>query len=253
MMTDMTHHPRFVAAPPGVGRPLPLLSLVLKFSPLHAATRLRLLAVVLSVLGSGRVAVAQTIVNAGFETPGNTGFTYTPGFGSLTGITGWTFGVSGGASYVGFIRGGDLGIAAPPEGSQAAFIQGTGSIAQDIACTAGTYTLSFFAQGRPGGGAVPLAISIGGVTVTFAGSSTFTELSQSAFDFVTSDPFTLTGGTQTLTLAGTVPYGAQDLMVIIDAVTIAQAVPEPATWCLFGAGAVGLILWRWRRSATAVR
>ncbi len=202
----------------------------------------------LGVLGCGRGAVAQTIVNAGFETPGNTGFTYTPGFGSLTGITGWTFGASGGDSYDGYIRGGDLGIAAPPEGSQAAFIQGTGSIAQDIAFNAGTYTLSFFAQGRPGGGAVPLAISISGMAVTFAGNSTFTEPSQSAFEFVTSDPFTLTGGTQTLTLAGTVPYGTQDLMVIIDAVTIAQAVPEPATWCLFGAGAAALLAGRRRRS-----
>lgn len=212
------------------------------------ANRLLPIAIACGLLSFGAVAPAQTIINAGFETPGGAGTAYTPSFGGLTGITGWTFGASGGASYDGFVsNNGFFGTTGIPEGSSGAFIQGTGSFFQDIDFAAGTYTLSFFIEARAGGGQ-PLALSVGGTALTFGGAATVTPLDSASFNLVTSDPFTLAGGTQTLLFSGTMPFDPTDLTTFIDNVGIALAVPEPATGGLLAAG--GLLVaagWRWRR------
>lgn len=220
----------------------------LNFHPI----RLRLVAAALAVLGIGNALAGQTIINAGFESPGGAGTQYTPGFGGLTGITGWTFGASGGASYDGYVsNNGFFGTTGIPEGVQGAFIQGTGSFSQDIDFGAGTYTLSFFIEAR-GGGGQPLALSVGGVGLTFGDAATITPLSSSEFNFVTSDPFSLSAGTHALIFAGTMPFGPTDLTTFIDDVSIALAVPEPATWLLLGLGASGLLIMRRRRCHRSV-
>ena len=220
--------------------------------PATLRKRLLLVAAVAGGLGLGGMVSAQSLVNAGFETPGISGNQYTPGFGGLSGISGWTFGASGSDSYNGYVHAGDTGLGplGIPEGSQAAFIQGSGSISQDVVFSAGTYALSFYAEARGGGlGPEPLLVTLGGTPVTFSASSTFVAGSNTSFDLVTSDPFSLSAGTYTLAFTGANPYGFADRTTFIDNVGI-SAVPEPATCAaLVGAAALGLAMWR-RRPAT---
>ncbi len=77
-----------------------------------------------------------SLVNGSFEIPElGSGFQYIPG---ATGI-GWTFCAGSGIQG----NGSAWGAATAPNGTQTAFIQGTGSMAQTITLNAGSYTLSF--------------------------------------------------------------------------------------------------------------
>jgi alpha-L-rhamnosidase len=96
---------------------------------------------------SGRPAVFQ---NAGFETPPTTSFLYNPTGG------GWTFGASSGSNGSGVAANGSTftsGNANAPEGTQVAFLQGTGAISQTFnGLTPGlTYHILFAAAQRATG------------------------------------------------------------------------------------------------------
>jgi hypothetical protein len=177
---------------------------------------------------------AQTVVNPSFETVSQSinSDTYTITFGSLPvdAVTGWTFGVSGGASYDGILID-NSGLSAHniPDGDFAALIQGTGSISQTISgFSSGAYQLSFMLESRGGGdGPNPLSVTIDGSPITFASASTVAPSSSTNFALFTSDPFDVTAGSHTLEIDGTIPYGAQDKSTFVDVVNIAL-VPEPA-------------------------
>jgi hypothetical protein len=196
--------------------------------------------------------LASPIVgNASFETPVVSGDTYTTGFGSLNGATDmapWVFGASGGASYDGLaVNGGALGASGIPDGSQAGFLQGTGTFSQSISgFSAGTYVVSFEAEERNGGlGPDPIQVQIDGTTETFGGSGTASP--GASFTTFTTDPFTVAAGTHVLSFFGTVPFGALDRTSFVDQVSISAVVPEPASQALLGIGAASLLLVACRR------
>jgi hypothetical protein len=153
--------------------------------------------------------VAASLSNASFEAPplGN-GFQYGP---SGAGV-GWTFYASAG------IQGnGSAWEAAPaPDGTQTAFIQGSGSLTQTIHLNAGDYTLSFQTARRfysvPAGGEQPIRVSIDGTQIGLI-SPPSTSFGSVSIPFVIA-----TTGTYTLEFAGT--DGSGDKSTFIDAVAI---------------------------------
>lgn len=207
-----------------------------------------------------QVASATTITvgNAGFETNqiGDASFAYTPGFGDLTNTGEWSFGASGGASFNGYAAGGSALCTGPAIDHQCAFLQGTGSISQDISgFTAGSYTVSFYIEGRgmgttedgtPINGGQPIVVTLGGQTLTFNGNSSVSPSSVTQMIQVTSDSVTLTSEMNTLTFAGTIPFGASDCTTLVDNVSITP-VPEPSTMMLLLAGFLTLLCYAWRK------
>jgi YD repeat-containing protein len=163
--------------------------------------------------GAG-AAGAATVADGGFEQPPqNGGWTYgpsTPGatFSSSAGVTGnngaWGFGA--------------------PEGVQAAYIQGAGTVSLSVTGLTPNlpYQVNFWIAQRPAYGANP-------ITVTFAGGpslGTFTPASTS-FTPVTSAAFTPSGTSGTVTFTGTV--SAADITSRIDAVTVTPTSIPAAT------------------------
>lgn len=204
-----------------------------------------------ALLGAVVSGSAQVIVNPSFESPGISNFVYT------TSVTGWTFGpfVSG-VGGTGLTTNGssfgtqDIGGASDPGGgTQAALIQGAGTISQVIDFSpGGTFTLSFFAEGRgSAAGGVPLSIKIDSTVLTFGGSLTASPASGSVFNNIVSDPFSVSAGFHTLSFTGTVNLNTADVTTFVDQVSV-TAVPEASTLALLGAGLVGLAFVRRRRS-----
>ena len=116
------------------------------------------------------ITAISLVSNGSFETvtPPVTSSSYTASFGSLptNAVSNWTFRNSAGSAYDGIvINDGTLGVQAIEDGSNAAFVQGTGSISQSVALPAGAYALSFYAMGRTsangGNGANPTTVSVG--------------------------------------------------------------------------------------------
>ncbi len=175
-----------------------------------------------------------SVTNSGFESAqlgGQTSYTTTYGsLNPLTGIPGWTFGTSSGGSYDGIVRSGGLGATAPPEGSQAAFLQGTGSFNQVLSgFAAGTEQVTFDAEARPGGfGPQPIEVLLDGMPLTFGGQTTISPASGSWTSF-TSDLAAVTAGSHTLTFSGTIPFGTSDLTTFLDEISVVSSVP-PAIW-----------------------
>ncbi len=190
---------------------------------------LRALVAVLFFTGlSSRAAII--IENASFEDPGSIDEdTYTTPFGKLdpkTGVPGWEFTPSQTDSYAGLVceegprLGGNKAI---PAGSQAAFVQGTGSLWQSLDFPAGDYVVHFMARGRPigGVGSNPIAVSIDEKPLGLFTPKT------SQWDAFTSSACTLSAGHHKVQFAGTVPYHKEDRTSWIDAVSITKPGDAP--------------------------
>jgi chitodextrinase len=152
-------------------------------------------------------------LNGSFEIPalGNS-YQYGPSVSEI----GWTF--SGGSGIEG--NGSAWGAASAPDGTQAAFIQGTGAIAQTFNLNAGSYTVSFQAAQRScciSPYAQPVKISVDGVQIGSLVSPQSTSFAVFSISFMVS-----TSGPHTIELAGTDP---SDKTTFIDAVTL-EAVPS---------------------------
>ena len=154
---------------------------------------------------------AASLLNGSFEIPAlGSSYQYGPNVAEI----GWTF--SGGSG----IEGNDSawGAASAPDGTQAAFIQDTGKIAQTFNLNPGSYTLSFQAAQRScciSPYAQPIKVGVDGVQIGSLVSP------QSTSFAVFSIPFTVsTTGPHTIEFAGTDPI---DNTTFIDAVMLAPS------------------------------
>lgn len=198
---------------------------------------------VLTIVGAWlpMTAASQNLVtNGSFETvtPPVNSTVYTTSFGSLaTGaVSNWVFGVSGGSAYDGIVTSGGFGVQVIEDGKNAAFVQGTGFISQNLVLPAGTYNLSFYAMGRTsangGNGANPTTVLVGSLlnqdfTPGNAAEDSIADWTQYNYDFRVPS-----SGTYALRFSGADPYvaGSDDHMTIIDSVSIVpvSSVPPPA-------------------------
>ena len=150
------------------------------------------------------------LVNPSFETPRlGSSYRYRP---SGAGV-GWTF--TGGSGIQ--ANGSAWRGAAAPDGTQTAFIQNLGTIAQAITLNAGTYALTFRAARRsfsePSGGVQPIRVTLDGVQV--GGLVTPPGISFTAFSI----PITITSsGAHTIQFAGT--DGSGDKSTFLDMVAL---------------------------------
>jgi CSLREA domain-containing protein len=145
--------------------------------------------------GDANLTSGALLTDPGFETPslGPSAYAYDPA-GSP-----WTFSGSAGlASY------GSLFDNPPaPQGSQVAFLQGSGSISQSVDFAAGTYVLGFLAAQRPGNQQTIEVLVDGEVVATITPSG-------SQFALYTTSPFTVTAGAHTIEFVGLNPLGGDN-------------------------------------------
>ncbi len=149
-------------------------------------------------------AVANQPLNSGFESPfvGSSAYAYDPAGSS------WAFGGDAGVTGNGsaFTAGG----ANAPQGSQAAFIQATGSLSQSVTLAGGTYSLSLDAAQRAN---VPQAGQTIEVLVDNQLVSTITPTSSNYAEYSTA-AFTVTAGAHTIELLGLDPHGGDNTSFI---------------------------------------
>jgi hypothetical protein len=155
--------------------------------------------------------VSYMMTNNGFEAPGTTNYIYNPSGGT------WTFNGSSGVST----NNRDFTSNNPnaPQGTQVAFLQGTGSMSQSIHLAAGNYTLSFQAAQRIGGSTTSginsqdfRVLVDGQVVGTFQPSS-------STYSSYSTNSFSVSAGTHTLVFEGLNSVGG-DNTAFVDAITI---------------------------------
>jgi hypothetical protein len=157
---------------------------------------------------------------AGFESPalGSGNYVYSPT------KTLWMFsGASpNGAGITANASGFTNGNPNTPEGTQVAFLQGTGAISQLITLPAGDYRVSFMAaqRGNFQASSQTFQVQIDGTVV-----GTFTPGSTSYVSYSTS-VFSLAGGAHTLRFLGTNPHGG-DNTAFLDAVGIVSVSADP--------------------------
>lgn len=153
------------------------------------------------------------VANGSFEsvTPNLNRDDYTVSYGTLAtnAIANWIFGASGGAAYDGIVSSHDqsiFGEKVVADGSNAAVLQGIGSISQTLTLNPGAYHLSFYAMSRVPFGPNTILISLGDLlTETF----TPTNIAQvQASDWI---PYSYnfivpTAGSYVLRFSGTIPF-----------------------------------------------
>lgn len=201
----------------------------------------------LTALAGG--AMAEFVNNGGFETPNiGAGDQVAPNpIGS-----GWTWtGASGIVAGSPFDTPLNNCGSAPFEGAQMAYLEGgTGvsAIEQTVSSldTGNQYVLSFHAKALHNYGLSvnPFHVSLGGVDVSFGGSTLVTP-GDADYSLYASGVFTPTASTLTLRFydTGNAP-GSQ--LSLIDAVSI-TTVPEPTTLAILATGLIGLLAYAWRK------
>ena len=164
--------------------------------------------------------------DGGFESPqvgaGTFGaFAYAPA------DTGWTFTPQSGANGSG-VTGNGSGFTAQnpnaPEGSQAAFLQGDGTMSQSVDLAAGTYAVSFLAAQRvqwQSGRQQDFQVLVDGAV-----AGTFVPPSGGAYWGCQAGPFTVTAGPHTIMFKGLDTAGGDNTAFVDDARVVA-AVPAP--------------------------
>ncbi len=126
----------------------------------------------------------------------------------------WTFTASAGLSGNGSaFTGSNPGA---PQGSQVAFLQGAGSVSQNVNFPAGVYAISFVAAQRASSqaSAQTFQVLVDGIAV-----GTFNNLASTSYTPLTTSNFTVTAGSHLLTFQGTDLQGG-DNTVLIDQVSI---------------------------------
>jgi len=158
--------------------------------------------------------------NAGFETPGQGSNNYS--YGTAGGS--WTFSPSSGApgnapAGSGIAANGSPWFAPPaPEGTQAAFVQGDGSVIQSFTVSqAGTYAVAFGAVARAGESANTITVKLDGNTISTVPASL---LSTAAWNTFFTSSVSLAAGSHTLEFVGNFS-GNSDVDSAIDAVSLA--------------------------------
>ena len=194
--------------------------------------------------GIATAANAQSVTNGSFEVgpdPGGSFITLTAVDSS---ILGWTVD-TGSIDYIG-------GYWPAQDGARSIDLAGTsvGSISQLITGTVAgqVYNVNFWASMNPDGGDPVRTgiVSFGGVDMPFAYSSSnsLSDMMWAPYSFT----FVATGSSSSLSFAADGSAGCC-YGPALDNVSLAAAVPEPATWAmmLLGFGAVG---WQLRRRRT---
>jgi signal transduction histidine kinase/lysophospholipase L1-like esterase len=206
-------------------------------SPAQAILTL-LLASVISLLPL--FANAQNFVaNGSFESvnPKMTDDAYTVSYGGLAtnAVANWYFGISGGAAYDGIANGsGNLANKIIEDGSNAAFLQGVGSISQTIRLPAGTYKFSFYAMGRVPFGPNTVLVSLGDLLNETFTPTNVTQLKSNDWILYSYNFVVPAAGSYVLQFSGnipfvhssdTIPYSrGSDYMTYIDNVSIVASV-----------------------------
>jgi hypothetical protein len=140
------------------------------------------------------------LADSGFESPALAGGTFKYG---PTGSP-WTFAGSAGVAENGSAF--TAGNPGAPQGSQVVFLQNSGSIRQAVSFTAGTYNISFSAA----------QVLVDGKVV-----GSFTSLTGTAYQSLTTSSFTVTAGTHVIAIQGTDLNGG-DNTAFIDQISVTQ-------------------------------
>ncbi|MBM7563853.1 DUF642 domain-containing protein [Paenibacillus sacheonensis] len=135
------------------------------------------------------VQALPVVANAGFETPAVPTLQYNPSG------SGWIFD----SGYAGIEHNGSaFGAPNAPEGTQAAFVQRSGFVKQNVTFpAAGSFKVTFSAAKRPGDGDQTLKVYMDSTLI-----GTFTPTNTSAFAAFETSGFTATPGVHTITFAG---------------------------------------------------
>lgn len=211
--------------------------------------RLMIVAAVLMFPGT---ALANLIVNGGFESPTPSGtfsapyneppnYTYPANGGPPTTVDSWTY--AGGSGLINTLNPPNAWYGnTPPSGyvgDQFAFVQSTGSISQTFSASAGLGTVQWLQGSRPDFGSYngnqTYEVLLNSVAI-----GTYTTTSGENFALQTISGVNLLGGNNTLTFEG---LATTDSTVFLDQVAV-TAVPEPATWAMLVLGFVAMALLR---------
>jgi len=179
---------------------------------------------IVAIAGLATAANANVVINGSFESNSYGGTNWKVYNAGDSGITGWTVGGTSvdivGTGYSPYDGAFALDLAGSP---------GPGSVSQDVATTATSYTVSFFAKGGGAPNDTVLA-TFNGVTHSFTVTGGWAQYS-----------FTGVGnaGLTDLKLATTADNGTNGNL-IIDSVSV-EAVPEPMTMAVLGLGAAAML------------